>query len=300
MSFSKKRTALLAGVAMLTLSTGAQAQEALTANDAFISQMNDSNFAYLSQSGALGAAGGANSGFIYQHGTNNIFLPIANGAPADAQQGANALGVMQLGSDNYIGGVFLQSGTNIAGLAQFGKGNVVDTFLQTGANRGTVFQGGFANLARTVQDGNGNDSGIVQVNTDPALVGNFAFNEQRFGTDTVADARGGAFAGILQSGSENVATNRQIAQRGSDAAVLQSGDGNVAINTQVIDTYNTTAWIDQYDMGQDNQASIVQFGSGNGAVNSQDSSTNSFVGIVQGGNGNAAANTYVAEPTMLG
>ena len=190
---------------MITLTAGAEAQEIATANDAFISQMNDSNLAYLSQSGALGAEGGANSGFVYQHGTNNIFLPIANGAPADAQQGANGPGVMQLGSNNFIGGVFLQSGTNIAGLAQFGAGNVDRHVLADWRQSRDHLPGGYANVARTVQDGQGNDAGIVQVNTDPALVGNFAFNEQRFGTNDVADARGGAFAGILQSGSENVA-----------------------------------------------------------------------------------------------
>src|SRR5580765_2409119 len=121
MNFSMKRTALLAGVAIIGLANGAAAQD-LT-NDAYIGQMTDNNFAYLSQQ--AGATGG-NQGFVYQYGTHNVFLPYANGQPSDAQSGNNILGVMQVGTGNFVGAQLLQTGSSTGSIAQFGDQNIVN------------------------------------------------------------------------------------------------------------------------------------------------------------------------------
>jgi hypothetical protein len=58
-----------------------------------------------------------------------------------AQDGSNDLGTMQLGEGNFIGDQFLQDGSNVGGIAQFGNDNVVNRFLQTGDNRGCDLPG---------------------------------------------------------------------------------------------------------------------------------------------------------------
>ena len=147
------RASLLASAATIALIGQASAQQA---NNAFIGQMDESNFAYLSQEGS-------NQGFVYQFGGKNVFLPGTT-LPDDAQRGSNTLGTMQLGERNFIGGLFLQTDNNIAGIAQFGNDNVVNKFLQTGTNRGAIFQGGDGNVAQSEQTGTGNDVGIIQLN----------------------------------------------------------------------------------------------------------------------------------------
>ena len=155
------RRALMASVAVLALSaTGALAD----GNNAFIGQLNDSNFAYLSQVGT-------NDGFVYQHGTSNTFLPMMDGGVA--QRGSNRLGTEQFGDFNQIIGDIHQDGTNVGGIAQFGNHNTVDLFDQAGQNRASIFQGGYNNLGRTVQTGSENDAGIVLIDPDSGAFGIF-------------------------------------------------------------------------------------------------------------------------------
>jgi hypothetical protein len=166
-----------------------------------------------------------------------------------------------------------------AGIAQFGTQNVVDKFQQTGeGNRGTIFQGGHANLARTAQDAgdSGNDSGIVQINPFDKVLSNFAENQQ------LGDNSGDSFAGVLQAGALNLAFNTQEQQKGSQATILQEGFFNVAANDQSGGFKRR---------GKDkNTAGIIQTGSSNNALNSQSNSKEASASIVQGGDGNKATN----------
>ncbi len=245
------RTALMLSVAAISLSaSGVLAQDG---NDAFIGQLNDSNLAYLSQIGS-------NQGFIYQHGTGNIFLPANNGGVA--QNGSNRLGVEQLGANNLIVGDIHQQGRNVGGIAQFGSNNGVDVFNQNGENRAAIFQGGHNNLARTVQDGTGNDAGIIQLNGDSAGDANFASNTQVGEGDGGDNGSQNSFAGILQGGSGNFAINTQREQVGSAASIIQAGANNQAFNTQSNDIYDPDTY-PQYHVGEGNQAGIVQIGSSN-------------------------------------
>jgi trimeric autotransporter adhesin len=199
------RTSLLASVAIAAMVGHAAAQQA---NQGFIGQIDESNFAYLSQNagGALQPLRAGNEAFIYQNGTGNVFLPLtATGDRADAQTGNNSLGVIQNGTSNIVGGSFFQTSVgangNDGGIAQFGNKNVVDVFEQTGGNRGTVFQSGDNNLARNVQENGAsrNDAGIIQLGTEGSTG---AYN---FASTAQTGTTGGAFAGIASPASPRAA-----------------------------------------------------------------------------------------------
>ena len=107
------RSRIYAGL-MASAAIAPLAGVAYAGNFGFISQLDDSNLAYLIQSGS-------NQGFIYQHGNGNVFAPATGGSsPGLAQEGTNSLGVEQLGNGNFIGGIFHQFDKSVGEIAQFG------------------------------------------------------------------------------------------------------------------------------------------------------------------------------------
>ena len=117
------RASLLASAATIALIGQASAQQA---NNAFIGQMDESNFRVSL------ARSGPTSGFVYQYGQKNVFLP-----GVDALRRMHSMARTRLAPCSWVTQLHRRSvpaerHNNIAGIAQFGDDNIVNKFLQTG------------------------------------------------------------------------------------------------------------------------------------------------------------------------